>query len=91
VACGPTQFLGVRRATFANALYTDAAESWARFGHVLERGHALVGLGRCLRALGSGDAATPIVREARELFARLGARRLETEATHAETVRAVRP
>jgi tetratricopeptide (TPR) repeat protein len=49
----------------AASLYRDAAERWDAYGSVVERGYALLGLGRC------GDAAA--MREARATFARLGA------------------
>jgi hypothetical protein len=61
-------------------LYREAAERWAEFGHVPERGQALLGLGRCLTATGgSAEAVTPL-RDAREIFSSLGARPLLDEA-----------
>jgi tetratricopeptide (TPR) repeat protein len=47
-------------------LYRRAAKQWEGYGSVVERGHALAGMGRC------GDAAAGS--EARELFTSLGAR-----------------
>ena len=49
----------------AARVYARAAEGWGEFGSVVERGYALLGLGRC------GDAAA--LREGRATFARLGA------------------
>jgi class 3 adenylate cyclase/tetratricopeptide (TPR) repeat protein len=56
-------------------LYAEAAERWERFGSLPERGHALLGQGRCLLARHDRQAAAPL-REAREIFTRLGARAL---------------
>jgi tetratricopeptide (TPR) repeat protein len=57
----------------ALSLYEDAAARWNDHGFVLGHAEALHGAGRCLVALGrEHQAATPL-REARELFARLGA------------------
>ncbi len=81
--CGARAALAEARAEHAEAavLYVEAAERWQSFGEVPERGHALLGQGRCLLALGRPDAAAAL-REAREVFAGLGARRLvgETDA-----------
>ena len=66
----------------AAGLYADAAERWERFGVVPERAFALLGQGRCLLALGrTGEASEPL-RQAREIFAGLGAKPAlaETEA-----------
>ena len=49
----------------AAALYRKAADSWGVYGDVVERGYALLGLGRC------GDAAA--MRDAHGIFAELGA------------------
>jgi class 3 adenylate cyclase/tetratricopeptide (TPR) repeat protein len=57
----------------AAALYGDAAERWQKLGYVYERGHALLGKGRCLAALGATGAGEALA-EARAIFARLGAR-----------------
>ena len=66
----------------ASALYREAAERWGEYGHVLERAHALLGLGRCLVRLGrSAEAGVPLG-EARNVFSQLRARPLleETDA-----------
>jgi tetratricopeptide (TPR) repeat protein len=53
--------------------FRNAADRWGRYGHVIEQGRALVGVGRCLVALGrSGEAVEPL-RQARELFTPPGA------------------
>jgi tetratricopeptide (TPR) repeat protein len=57
----------------AARLYERAAEEWEQFGDVPERAYALLGQGRCLHALGRGEAELPL-RLARELFALLGYR-----------------
>jgi hypothetical protein len=49
----------------ARALYREVADKWGEYGSVVERGYALLGLGRC----GDADAA----HEGREIFDRLGA------------------
>ena len=59
--------------------YEEAAEAWAAFPHVLEHGHALLGVGRCLLALGRTVEAGERSREARALFASLGALPLVVE------------
>ena len=63
----------------ASALYAEAAERWESFGNVLERAHALLGLGRCRIAAGLPGAEAPL-REARELFAAMGYRPAVAEA-----------
>jgi class 3 adenylate cyclase/tetratricopeptide (TPR) repeat protein len=55
----------------AAALYADAARRWEEFGNVPERAYALLGQGRCLRALGRAGAEEPLL-EARDLFASMG-------------------
>ncbi len=63
----------------ALAGFLDAVERWTAHGHVVERGQALLGVGRCLVALDRvGEAADPL-REARDVFARLGATVLVAE------------
>jgi tetratricopeptide (TPR) repeat protein len=57
----------------------DAAERWRAFGAVFERAQALLGEGRCLLALGRPGAEQPL-REARDIFAGLGARPLVADA-----------
>jgi tetratricopeptide (TPR) repeat protein len=63
----------------ATRLYADAAERWKGFGHVPEQALALLGEGRCLFALGRSSEAVAPLREAREIFARLGAKPLLAE------------
>jgi tetratricopeptide (TPR) repeat protein len=55
----------------AAAVYAEAAARWQEFGNVPERGHALLGHGRCMLALGRPGAEQPL-REARDLFAVMG-------------------
>jgi hypothetical protein len=55
----------------AVTLYAEAATRWQEFGHVPERAYALLGQGRCLRALGRPAAEEPL-HEARDLFAEMG-------------------
>jgi hypothetical protein len=55
----------------AAQLYGEAAASWATFGNVPERAYALLGDGRCLRALGDAEAAERLG-EAQTLFASIG-------------------
>jgi tetratricopeptide (TPR) repeat protein len=55
----------------AATLYADAARQWHEFGNVPERAYALLGQGRCLRALGDPEAEQPLT-EAREMFASIG-------------------
>jgi tetratricopeptide (TPR) repeat protein len=55
----------------AVGLYSEAAARWQEFGNVPERAYALLGQGRCLRALGRAGAEEPLL-EARELFASMG-------------------
>jgi class 3 adenylate cyclase len=63
----------------AAALYANAASRWQEFGNVPERAHALLGQGRCLRALGRPGAEEPLL-EARELFASMGYEPMVAEA-----------
>jgi predicted ATPase/class 3 adenylate cyclase len=51
--------------------YADAAARWEEFGNVPERAYALLGHGRCLRALGRPGAEESLL-EANELFASMG-------------------
>ena len=60
-------------------LYEEAARRWARFGHALEHGHALLGAGRCLAALGRAERARERFVVARAAFQRLGARPLAAD------------
>ena len=77
--------LGERRAEYESAAvdFAAAAAGWRDFGMPYEEGHALLGQGRCLVALGRAAEAAAILAAAREIFARLGARPAleETEAT----------
>jgi class 3 adenylate cyclase/tetratricopeptide (TPR) repeat protein len=70
----------------AAPLYAAAADTWKRLGYVYEQAHALLGSGRCLRALGATDAG-PTLETAGAIFDRLGARpalqEVETELVHA--------
>ncbi len=58
----------------AAAGFADAAARWHEFGVPYEEGHALLGEGRCLVALGRAPEAAAPLAAAREIFARLGAR-----------------
>jgi len=48
--------------------YAGAAAGWHEFGHVLEEAYAHLGLGRCMVAAGTENAATSALLRARELF-----------------------
>ncbi len=69
----------------AAAAFADAALRWHDFTVPYEEGHALLGQGRCLLALGRAPEAAPALAAAREIFARLGAKPAlaETEALSA--------
>jgi hypothetical protein len=71
----------------AAQLYREAGERWQQFGNVPERAYALLGQGRCLRALGDASAEVPLA-EARDLFVSMGYKPAlaETEKLLAETV-----
>jgi hypothetical protein len=71
----------------AAQLYREAGERWQQFGNLPERAYALLGQGRCLRALGDASAEVPLA-EARDLFASMGYKPAlaETEKLLAETV-----
>jgi hypothetical protein len=62
----------------AATLYTEAAARWQEFSNVFERAHALLGQGRCLRALGQPGPEQPL-KEARDLFAAMGYKPALTE------------
>jgi class 3 adenylate cyclase/tetratricopeptide (TPR) repeat protein len=64
----------------ASDLYQEAVERWTEFGHVIERGRALLGAGRCLLGLGRAAEAAARLENAREVFESLGARPLIAEA-----------
>ena len=72
----------------AAAGFAAAAAGWHDFGVPYEEGHALLGQGRCLVALGRAPEAAAPLAAAREIFARLGARPAlaETEAVLAQAV-----
>ncbi len=53
--------------------YADAAHRWQAFGVVPEQAFALLGQGRTLTALGRTNEATPVLRQAREIFQTLQA------------------
>jgi class 3 adenylate cyclase/tetratricopeptide (TPR) repeat protein len=61
--------------------YGEAATRWANYGHLFERGRALLGLGRCLLLQHELDAQHH-VQQAREVFTRLGARPFLAEADY---------
>jgi class 3 adenylate cyclase/tetratricopeptide (TPR) repeat protein len=58
----------------AAKLYDDAAAGWEKYGAVFPRAQSLLGAGRCLLALERPAEAMTRLSEAREAFARLGAR-----------------
>jgi hypothetical protein len=60
-------------------LFAQAATAWEAYGHALEHGRSLLGLGRCRLALGQADANSVLI-AARDAFARLGASPLLGEA-----------
>ena len=68
--------LAERRAEHESAAaeFAAAAAGWRDFGMPYEEGHALLGLGRCLVALGRAPEAAAPLCEARRVFAGLGAR-----------------
>jgi hypothetical protein len=59
--------------TRAAQQHVDAAGRWRSFGVPPEEAHSLLGQGRCLLALDRPAEAEPAIREARDLFARMGA------------------
>jgi hypothetical protein len=64
----------------ALAGYEDAADRWEIFPSVLEHGLALMGMGRCLLALGRQNQGTERLRTAAERFGALNAAPLVAEA-----------
>jgi hypothetical protein len=64
----------------ASALHAEAAERWADYGFLLERGQAALGAGRCLVAIGRHREAATWLGEAREAFGALRAGPLLAEA-----------
>jgi tetratricopeptide (TPR) repeat protein len=63
----------------ASAGFADAASRWHDFAAVYEEAHALLGQGRCLVALGQASEAELVLEQARDIFARLGAKPALTE------------
>jgi len=63
----------------AAELFADAAERWERFEMPWERAQAFLGQGRCLLTLGRAAEATEAIRDAREIFASLAAKRAIAE------------
>jgi hypothetical protein len=60
------------RTAEAAEAYASSAAAWLRYGSLPERAHALLGQGRCLRALGD-PGADEVLMAAREAFGTLGA------------------
>ena len=58
----------------AEHCFSQAASAWRAFGDPWEAAQALRDRGRCLAALDRTIEAAPPLREAKEVFARLGAR-----------------
>ena len=54
-------------------LFDEAAKRWGEYGFVFGRGLALLGSARCLLALARGTEATPVLHQARDIFAGLDA------------------
>jgi len=54
-------------------LFEEAAKRWAEYGFVFGQGLALLGSARCLLALGRTTEATPVLHQARDIFAGLEA------------------
>jgi tetratricopeptide (TPR) repeat protein len=54
-------------------LFEKAATGWSEYGYVLGQALALLGSARCLVALGRRTDAMPVLQQARDLFAGLGA------------------
>jgi tetratricopeptide (TPR) repeat protein len=63
----------------AASTYADAAKRWQQLGYVYEHAHALLGKGRCARAV-DAVRADDALQEARAIFARLRARPALDEA-----------
>jgi class 3 adenylate cyclase/tetratricopeptide (TPR) repeat protein len=63
----------------AARMYEQVAERWARYGHALEHGQALLSAARCQLRRGQPQARSRL-EEARTVFASLGARPLLAEA-----------
>ena len=63
--------------------YGQAATQWAEYGHLFERGRALLGLGRCF-LLQHRPEGQHHLQQAREVFSGLDARPLLAETEHAK-------
>jgi class 3 adenylate cyclase/tetratricopeptide (TPR) repeat protein len=63
-------------------MHQEAAQRWADYGFVLEKGQAHLGLARCLIGLGDREAATEPLHNARAIFSRLRAVPLIEEVDH---------
>ena len=74
--CSTKALVAEARGDHAGALvyFDEAARRWSDFGVPYEEGHALLGRGRCLAALGMPREAAPTLQKAQEVFARLGAK-----------------
>jgi predicted ATPase/class 3 adenylate cyclase len=64
----------------ARDFYEKVIHAWMDHGVILEQGHALLGLARCLISLGNSQSATEPLYKARMIFSRLDARPLIDEA-----------
>ncbi len=62
--------------------FADAARRWHDFADVFEEAQALLGLGRCLVALGRAPEAAAPLAAARDIFARLDAEPALAECEH---------
>ena len=75
----------------ALVMYEDAAAAWDRWGHSLERAHALFGAGRCLARLGRSAEAGDRFEAAAAVFALLGAEPALAEVRSAMSQGALNP
>ena len=64
-------------------LYADAVRRWREFGHRVELGHALLGLGRCLVSLGKGGDANEALDDSHAIFTAMKANALVTSVDRA--------
>ena len=71
----------------ASDLYADAVRRWREFGHRVELGYALLGLGRCLVSLGKGDDANAALDDAQTIFTAMKATALVTSVGRARRQR----
>jgi class 3 adenylate cyclase/tetratricopeptide (TPR) repeat protein len=79
-ACRAIVAEAMKDAEGALTLHREAASAWRTYGFPLEQGRALLGMARCLVALGPADKAQTPLLEARDIFATLGAAPLAAEA-----------